>query len=68
MLVVGALIAMDIFWAVTMTSVWESKPFKNSTGWGVFDALRTFTLIMSYINIGVKALIFFLLLGIYRKN
>ena len=67
MLVVAVLIGMDIFWTVTMTSVWESKPFKNTTGWGIFDTLRTFTLIMSYINIGVKAWIFFLLLAIYRK-
>ena len=50
----GVLIVMDILWCLTMRNVWASKPFKNSTSWAIFDYLKTFTLICSYINIGIK--------------
>ena len=48
---------MDIIWCMTMRSVWSSKPLNNKTNWPVFDYLRTITLIISYINVVVKAVI-----------
>jgi len=53
---------MDIFWCITMRSVWASKPWNNHTTWAVFDYLRTVTLILSYVNIGIKVVIFLALM------
>ena len=51
------LIIMDFIWCFTMRSVWANKPINNKTNWPVFDYLRTFTLILSFVNIGVKGVI-----------
>ena len=61
MIITGTLIAIDIFWIIVMRSTWASKPFNNHTGWAVFDFLRTFTLIASAVNVGVKGFIMALL-------
>ena len=51
------LIVMDILWVMTMRQVWASKPSNNKTTWTVFNHLRTFTLVFSYINILIKGAI-----------
>ena len=63
----GVLIVMDILWCLTMRNVWASKPFKNGTSWAIFDYLKSFTLICSYVNIGVKVSIkYFYIKNFYR--
>ena len=59
---------MDIFWIITMQSVWGSKPFNNHTSWAVFDFLRGFTMIASIVNVVVKVFIIIGLFFIYRKG
>ena len=59
---------MDIFWCITMRSVWASKPWNNHTTWAVFDYLRTITLILSYVNIGIKIVIILALMQIKNPN
>ena len=67
MFVTVALIVMDIFWVMTMRQVWSKKPSNNKTTWAMFDYLRTFTLILSWINIFVKAWIVASLTMLMRK-
>ena len=53
-LITVILIVMDVLWAMTMRNVWASKPWNNHTRWVVFDYMRDFVLILSYLNVGVK--------------
>ena len=59
LLVTGVILVMDVIWVLAMRSVWGSKPFNNHTTYAVFDYLRTFVLLVSYINIIVKIFILF---------
>lgn len=57
---------MDIVWCIVMKWVWASKPPKNATTWAAFDNIRSFTLLLSFVNIVLKAAAIWLLLIIYR--
>ncbi len=67
MFVTVALIIMDIFWCLTMRQVWSKKPSNNKTTWTMFNYLRSFTLILSWVNIFVKAWIVGALTMLLRK-
>ena len=58
MLITIVLIVMDVLWALTMRNVWaNTSASKVKSQWAIFDHLRSITLIFSYINIVIKAVI-----------
>merc|ERR1712167_444279 len=48
------LVGLDILWYFTMKNVWATNPTKNASSWKAFAGIRTFTLILSAINIILK--------------
>lgn len=63
LLINGALIVFDILWCVTMSNVWAGKPTAHEKVWHQFDNIRTFTMILSVLNIFLRAAaVFFLFL------
>ena len=61
-------IAMDVLWIVIMRSVWDGKPTKNATSWKAFDNIRTLTIILSLVNVALKAGAVFFLIPIHRAG
>lgn len=57
---------MDILWCWTMSAVWDGKPAKNPQNWEAFSRIRAITLVLSSINIIIKAVACVLLITIYR--
>merc|ERR1712010_167778 len=61
-------IAMDVLWIVVMRSVWDGKPTKNATSWKAFDNMRSLTIILSLVNVALKAGAVFFLSPIHRAG
>ena len=51
LLINAGLVIFDIVWCVTMSNVWAGKPVHNERTWRAFDNIRTFTLLLSVLNI-----------------
>jgi len=49
-------LVMDGLWIFVMKSIWEGKPAKNANAWKAFDNIRTITLILSFVNMVLKAI------------
>lgn len=54
LLINGALIIFDILWCITMSNVWSGKPLHHEQTWKAFDNIRTFTMILSVLNIFIR--------------
>ena len=51
-------IVLDLLWIITMRSVWAAKPAKNQNSWKAFSRIRGFTVFLSLVNVGLKAVAF----------
>jgi hypothetical protein len=61
LLINGGLIIFDILWCITMSNVWSGKPAAHEKVWHAFDNIRTFTMILSVLNIFLRAAAVFFL-------
>ena len=61
-------IVMDILWVLVMREVWAGKPLKNANAWKAFDNIRSVTMFLSFVNIGLKAIAIFFLIPIMRAG
>ena len=61
LLINGGLIVFDILWCLTMSSVWSGKPAANEKVWHQFDNIRSVTMILSVLNILLRAVAVFFL-------
>ena len=54
-------IVLDILWILTMRSVWNGKPAKNSAAWKSFNNIRGLVIFLSFVNVLLKGgAVFFL--------
>lgn len=63
-----ALIVFDILWCITMSNVWAGKPLHHEKTWKAFDNVRTFTMILSCVNILIRAVACFFLFMIVKAG
>ncbi|CDW75027.1 UNKNOWN [Stylonychia lemnae] len=62
------LIIFDIIWCITMHSVWAGKPLHHEKTWKAFDNIRTFTMVLSVLNIFIRGAAVFFLFMIVRGS
>eukprot|EP00347_Sterkiella_histriomuscorum_P016364 403353472 len=62
------LIIFDIIWCITMSNVWSGKPLHHEKTWKAFENIRTFTMILSVLNIFIRAAAVFFLSMIVRGS
>ena len=61
LLINGGLIIFDVLWCITMSNVWAGKPSAHEKVWHQFDNIRSFTMILSVLNIFLRAVAVFFL-------
>ena len=59
-------IVMDILWIFVMREVWSGKPLKNANAWKAFENIRSITLLLSFVNLVLKAIAIVFLIPIMR--
>ena len=49
-------IVMDLLWIFVMRQVWAAKPLKNANTWNGFSNIRGLVMLLSFVNIVLKAI------------